>query len=206
MHDDLIVQPPNAGAQQLVLLFHGVGAGAADLLPVAQGLARALPQACVVSVQAPHASDVGSGFQWFSVHGIDEANRPGRIAAAMPRFVQTVRRWQKHSGLGVAATTLVGFSQGSIMALEATQGAERLAARVVAFAGRFAAPPRTASHETVLHLIHGEDDRVIPSRQSVDAAAQLAALGAHATLDLVPGLGHGIDARALDIATQRLLA
>jgi phospholipase/carboxylesterase len=204
VHDALIVQQPTPVARQLVLLFHGVGASASDMLPLAQALASALPQARVVSVQAPHASDFGSGFQWFSVQGIDEANRLGRVAEALPRFVQTVRDWQHDSGLGAAATTLVGFSQGSIMALEAMQAVEPLAARIVAFAGRFASPPRAVPRETALHLIHGRDDRVIPSRQSIDAAAQLAALGARVTLDLVPGLGHGIDARALAVAMQRL--
>jgi phospholipase/carboxylesterase len=48
-----------------------------------------------------------------------------------------------------------------------------------------------------LHLIHGEQDGVVQTKWSVEAASQWRALGSRVTLDLVPGLGHGIDARAL---------
>ena len=40
-------------------------------------------------------------------------------------------------------------------------------------------------------------DGVVEPRWSVEADQQLRALGGRVTLDLVPGLGHGIDARAL---------
>ena len=40
--------------------------------------------------------------------------------------------WQRHTGVAAERTTLVGFSQGAIMALESTQcGAPRVASRVV---------------------------------------------------------------------------
>ena len=125
MQDDLIVQQP-VRAQHLVLLFHGVGSHASDLLPLGQALAPHMVDALVVSVQAPDAQ--GSGRQWFSVQVVTEANRPARVAATMPRFVQAVREWQQASGVDTARTTLIGFSQGAIMALESTQTARLRAA------------------------------------------------------------------------------
>lgn len=96
---------------------------------------------------------------------------------------------------GAAATTLLGFSQGAIMALESTQQPEPLATRVIAIAGRFAQPPRVAPAQLALHLLHGEQDRVMAPSLASEAAAQWRALGGRATLDLLPGLAHGIDAR-----------
>lgn len=138
-------------------------------MPLAEALAAANPAAWVVSVRSPDPSDFGIGWQWFPVRGITEENRIGRIAAAMPRFVQTVRQWQKASGVGVEATTLVGFSQGAIMALESTQLADAIAAQVISIAGRFAQPPKVRPLATVLHLIHGKEDAVVDSRQSIAA-------------------------------------
>ncbi|ODV04291.1 MAG: phospholipase, partial [Rubrivivax sp. SCN 70-15] len=138
---DLIVQQP-AAARQLVLLFHGVGSNARDLLPLGEALSPHLPDALIVSVQAPEAA--GRGWQWFSVQGITEADRPARVAAAMPGFVQTVQRWQDQAGVSTAQTTLIGFSQGAIMSLESTQLDAPPASRVVALSGRFAQPPRRA--------------------------------------------------------------
>lgn len=199
MPDQSIVIARPAQPNQLVLLFHGVGSSAANLAPVGESIAQARPGAAVVSVDAPHASTLGSGREWFSVLGVTEQNRPQRVAEAMPLFLQSVARWQQATGVGVEATALVGFSQGAILALESTQVDRAPAAgRVIALAGRFAEPVRRAP-AGVIHLIHGEVDQVVPTRFSVDAERALKALGAGVTLDLLPGLGHGIDARAMQL-------
>jgi phospholipase/carboxylesterase len=209
MQETLIVQRPPAASTspaELLLLFHGVGSSAEDLVPLAQALAVGRPGAWVVSVRSPERSDFGSGWQWFSVQGITEANRPARVAAAMPAFIRTVATWQQEAGVGPPATTLIGFSQGAVMALEATQQAASPARRVIAIAGRFAQAPRVAPALAVLHLLHGEQDRVMPPALGADAAAQWRALGGEATLDLFPGLGHGIDARLVQRVAEQLRA
>jgi phospholipase/carboxylesterase len=198
MQEALIIQRPaaqGAGPRELVLLFHGVGANAKDLEPLGSILAQRRPQAAVISVQAPLATESGRGWQWFSVMGITEANRPARVTEAMPGFVGTVRHWQRQTGTEAASTTLIGFSQGAIMALESTQQPGQLASRVVALAGRLARPPRVAPAQVAVHLLHGEQDRVMPPTLAVDAAAQWRSLGGAATLDVFPSLGHGIDGR-----------
>ena len=205
MSDALIVHRPAEAPRQLVLLFHGVGADAADLAPLGEALIPHLPAACIVSVQAPDACDLGGGWQWFSVQGANDANRPARVAAALPRFVEAVRHWQEETGVDAAGTTLVGFSQGAIMGLASTQQPPPLCGRLVAIAGRFASPPTVVPLGVRVHLLHGDADPVIPVHASVDAAAQLRALGAtDVTLDRFPGLGHGIDARVLATIVRRL--
>lgn len=206
MQDDLLLHQPDMPAEhaELLLLFHGVGSSAEDLAPLGQALARQRPRAWVISVRSPDPSDFGQGWQWFSVQGVNEANRPARVAAAMPGFMQRVAQWQAHTGLAPACTTLIGFSQGAIMALESTQATSpHIAGRVVSIAGRFAQPPRLAPAGTVVNLIHGEQDRVMPVSLADDAMRALQALGATVTLDRFSGLGHGIDARVLDAILRR---
>jgi phospholipase/carboxylesterase len=173
-------------------------------LPLAEALAAANPAAWVVSVRSPDPSDFGIGWQWFPVRGITEENRIGRIAAAMPGFVQTVRQWQKASGVGVEATTLVGFSQGAIMALESTQLADTIAAQVISIAGRFAQPPKVRPLATVLHLIHGKEDAVVDPRHSIAAADRLSLMGAHVDLNLLPEVGHTFDESVIDLVCAGL--
>ena len=199
---DLILHRPTEPARQLVLLFHGVGASPEGFEALAPALAR--DDRWVIAVRSPFASDVGAGWQWFSVQGVTEANRVDRIAAVMPRFADTVRRWQAHTGLTPAQTVLAGFSQGAIMSLESTQVSEPLAERVVAMSGRFAVPPRWAPAGVVWRFIHGDQDPVIDAEHSLQAAAQLQTLGADAHADVLPGLGHGIDPRALALLTAAL--
>jgi phospholipase/carboxylesterase len=205
MNDDasIVVSRPALPAE-LILLFHGVGASARDLLPLAEIVFKALPQAMVVSVEAPFASDFGAGRQWFSVGGVTEENRPGRIAQAMPVFEQTVRHWQAVAGVTATATTLVGFSQGAIMALESTQQGVTVARRVISLAGRFASTVRRAANGTVFHLIHGDQDKVVPTENSQRGADQLKQLDGVVTLDIIPALGHGIDARVAGLVVRYL--
>ena len=195
MQDAVIVQRPDAsrpGPAALVLLFHGVGSSAEKLRPLSEAIAATLKHAWIVSVGSPDASELG-GWQWFSVQGVTEANRPARVTATMPRFVDTIAHWQREAGVDATGTTLIGFSQGAIMALESTQLDHPPAHRVVAIAGRFAQTPRVAPSHVQMHLMHGDQDRVMPVALTVAAAAQLRALGAQVTLDRFPGLGHGID-------------
>lgn len=204
MHDDSILVAHPEGTNQLVLLFHGVGSSAQDLAPVAAALSKAHPKATVVSVEAPHPSQLGRGKEWFSVVGVTEENRPQRIAQAMPLFLDTIRHWQNKIGIGPQRTVLVGFSQGSIMSLESTQTAGSVPGKVIAIAGRFAQTVRLAPKGTQVHLIHGEQDGVVAPEWSIHAHQQLKTLGSNVTLDLLPGLGHGIDERALQLAVRYL--
>jgi len=198
---DLILQLPTTPSQ-LVLLFHGVGSSSRDLAPLGETLAPQLPRAAIVSVQAPEAA--GPGWQWFSVQGVNEANRASRVAGAMALFKRSVRQWQTACAVAPERTTLIGFSQGAIMALESTQLESPVAERVIAIAGRYARPPRTAHAAVRTHLMHGDADGIMPVQGAIDALAQLQGLGAMVTLDRFPGLGHGIDRRVVDAVIRRL--
>jgi phospholipase/carboxylesterase len=201
----LIVHPPEGGqAKQLFLLFHGVGAAPDDLVPLGQILAQHFPQSAVVSVQAPHDCPHSSGFQWFSIDGITEGERPLRTAQAMPLFQQIVQQWQQIFKVGADATALVGFSQGAIMALESTQHGSMLAARIVALSGRFSSLPKQAIQSCTLHLIHGKQDAVIPYAHTVHAAERLVQLGADITADVIPFAGHEINEEIAALVMERL--
>jgi phospholipase/carboxylesterase len=200
----LIVQQPAGSAGQLMLLFHGVGADADDLVPLGRHLAAAFPQAWVVSLDAAFPSDMNSGRQWFSIRGVTEENRPARVAEALPAFIGAVRDWQQRSGLGVEETALIGFSQGGIMALESARAGERLAGRIVALSSRFAALPEAAPEGVTLHLIHGKADSVIPYGHAVTAAERLVRLGADVTADVLPFIGHEINAEVASLLLERL--
>jgi len=210
LHPDGSVEwSPRDGAPDLLfLLFHGVGATPRDLAPLGARLAGEYPQAAVLSVPAPDAFDAvpggGAGRQWFSIVGVTEADRPARVAAALPRFVGTVRALQRRFDMPWPRTALVGFSQGAIMALEAVQAVPQLAGRVVAFSGRYASPPAHAPEDVCVHLLHGLADPVIPPGPVIDAGERLVALGADVTADLRPGIGHELNPELVELAIERL--
>lgn len=201
--DYVIVQQPTQ-ASRLILLFHGVGDTAAGMAQIGRYFAAALPQAMVVSIGGPFSTGYGDGRQWFSVQGVTEENRLSRIEANLPRFVATVRHWQEQSGIRAEDTALVGFSQGSIMSLEALKSTSSLAGHIIAFSGRFAVLPEAAFADVVVHLIHGEADGVIVVGHAHAAAQRFQEQGTSFTLDIAPAVGHGIDEQMLKQAVSYL--
>jgi len=194
MSDSIIVARPQGQPQQLMLLFHGVGASADDMLPLGRALSEEFPDAFVVSVAAPADSGAQGGREWFSVRDIDEQNRPARVDAALPVFIETVRDWQRQAGVDTDAVALIGFSQGGIMALEATREQPAIAGRVVSIGGRFAQLPAAPNAGTTLHLLHGK----------LEAAQHLVAIGGDVTADVIPFVGHQINDDVATLLIERL--
>jgi phospholipase/carboxylesterase len=135
---------------------------------------------------------------------VTEGQRAERTAQALPLFQQIVQQWQEAFGVSADATALVGFSQGAIMALAATQSSPRLAARIVALSGRFNALPEIVPVDCTLHLIHGKQDAVIPYVHTVHAAERLVQLGADITADVIPFASHEINEEIVALVIERL--
>lgn len=195
---------PATGAPTLLfLLLHGYGARPEDLRSLAEVLRHEYPQAAVL---VPAAFEAGpfAGFQWFSLQGISDANRPARVAAALPALHDWVRAQQQRFGIVNPDTALVGFSQGAIMALELASAHDGLVGRVLAFAGRYATLPARPPELTSLHLFHGEADDVVSAQHSIDAFEHLAALQGDVTIDLASGVGHELHPALVARALTRL--
>lgn len=204
-HEHHVVQSPATPAEQLILLFHGVGDNPVSMGTIGEYYAQAFPKALVISIGSPYQIPSGQGLQWFSVDGVTEENRIERINEVMPQFIEIVRYWQRVADVNPEATALVGFSQGAIMALEAVKVTPNLAGRVVSFSGRFAALPEKSLGNTVVHLIHGSEDTIIAIDNAHQAAESMQTYGSDFTLDIEP-IGHAIDQNMMDLALERLRA
>lgn len=204
MNDALMIQTPDGQPAQLILLFHGVGADKRAMAPLGQRLAAEFPQALVVSIDGTDPAGSGPGRQWFPIAGISEENRPARVAAALPQFIAIIRHWQTQSGVGTAATALIGFSQGGIMALETAASEDTVAGRVVCIGGRFARLPETPPAASTIHLLHGKADPVIHYGHTISAAEHLVRIGGDVTADVLPYVGHEINEEIIALIFERL--
>lgn len=189
----------------LLIMLHGVGARGGDLHPVGMALLQALPGARLAAPDAPQRFDLGAdGRQWFSVAGVTPANRPTRIAAARAAFDQVIDDLVQSAG-NPGRVILAGFSQGSIMALDAL--ARGRAREVIAFSGRLPlSGPATPAEGARALLVHWAEDPVIAADESGQAAAALSAAGCDIDLLVLPGLGHAISAEAIAAGRQFLRA
>lgn len=189
----------------LVILLHGVGSNGANMAALGRALAPALPGFAFESPDAPHGS--GPQREWFSVIGVTEANRPGRVVAARPGFDAVIAALIEQHGYSNALdrVALLGFSQGSIMALDALASGRWPVGAMVAFSGRLASPPPLApATGTPLLLVHGDADPIMPSGESIRAAQQLTAAGVRARIAIEAGLGHQVSHGGLAEAARFL--
>ena len=90
------------------------------------------------------------------------------------------------------------------MALEFSIAHDGGVGRVLAFSGRFAQLPEKSPELTTLHLLHGENDPVIPVAHAQAAHARLKELEGDATLDIAAATGHEINAELSGQAIRRL--
>lgn len=192
-------------SDSLVILLHGVGSSGADIGGLAPALAEVLPNTKFVSPDGP--GRFNGGYQWFSVVGVTTENRPARVAAARPAFDTIVSDIIGREGFAgrLDRVALVGFSQGSIMALDTIASGRWPVAGVVAFSGRLASPePLEPAKGAKLLLVHGTEDQMMPIAEVANADAKLSSHGVTVSSFVQPGLGHSVSAEGVAEAAKFL--
>jgi phospholipase/carboxylesterase len=197
--------PPAGGKKPdaLVVLLHGYGSNGADLISLAPYWAKTLPGALFVSPNALEpVPQAPGGFQWFPLASLDPHLMEAGVRAAAASLDRFLDRELERAGLGPERLALVGFSQGTMMALHVGLRRARLPAAILGYSGVLvgarklkdevkAAPP--------ILLAHGDQDNVIPVAAMFDSAEALAAAGLGAQWHISYGLPHSIGPDGLDL-------
>jgi phospholipase/carboxylesterase len=191
-----------------VVFLHGYGANGADLIGLADPLGEHLPDTLFISPDAPEAcAGAPMGLQWFPIPWIDgsseEESKAGleRASADLEAFLDGV---MVDEDLLPEQVIVLGFSQGTMMALHVVPRREDPVAGIVAFSGRLLEPELLAdeaqSRPPVL-LIHGDADDVVPPQSLPAAAEALQEAGwKEVYAHIMKGTGHGIAPDGLSVA------
>ena len=202
----LVRQPEGGGGPKaLVVLLHGWGADAADLMDLSPAIAAKFPDALVAAPDGPAPCSANpSGRQWFDLAGEAVDDGPSESA---PMLLELVDGMLGGAGLGLDRLALVGFSQGAMMALHVGLRLPGDCAGVVSFAGALLAPERLAAERKAaprVLLVHGRDDEVVPFQAMVLAEGMLKSNGIEVRAVARDGLGHGIDGEGFGEALEFL--
>ncbi len=196
-----------ATPKQLVVLCHGLGADAYDLIDLAPSWQHACPDALFASVHAPFQHDSGFGRQWWSVADRSQPVVEAGIRTAAPYLHGFLDAELNRLGLPAEAYAIMGFSQGAMMALFAGLRRKVAPRAILAFSGALIAPEtlpaELANHAPVL-LVHGEADEAVPVSRSHDVEATLIAAGVPVEAHYIPRLGHGIDDTGISLGALAL--
>jgi phospholipase/carboxylesterase len=198
--------PASGTAKQLVVFLHGYGADGDDLIEIGRQWQRWLPDAAFV---APHAPELlpgqPAGRQWFALTFRDPHERWRGVNHAAPGLEALLEAELARVQLPASKLALVGFSQGTMMALHL--GLRRLQppAAIVGYSGLLVleegkGPESLAGQvraKPPILLVHGDRDEVIPLDALFMSADALAAADVPCEWHLSVGVGHGIDGEAL---------
>jgi phospholipase/carboxylesterase len=193
-------------ARQLVVFLHGYGADGNDLIEIGRAWQQIMPETAFVSPHAPRpCGQAPMGREWFPLTFRDPNERWLGVNAAGPVLADFLDAELARRGLPASALALVGFSQGTMMALHVGLRRAEAPAAIVGYSGMLVTPPagnveamapEITSRPPVL-LIHGDRDDLIPPQALFLASQTLAALEIPVEWHLSEGLGHGIDGEGL---------
>ena len=199
---------PRLGAAQtpaewLVVLCHGSGGDGPNMIGLAPALQSYLPSAAFVSPTGPFPR-ADFGYRWFpGALGNDPIGMVMRgMREGAPVFNAFLDAELESHGLGPDRLILLGFSQGSMMVLNAGLRREALPAAIICFAGLQLAEeglPQFSGVPPVL-LVLGALERNPDRLQSV--ANSLESKGLPVESHMLSGLGHAIDRRSIQLAGE----
>lgn len=192
--------------EKLIVLLHGYGANGENLIDLADMWAASLP---FVEFHAPNAPEVCDsvpyGYQWFGLKDFSPYNMRAGLDRAAPFLKTYLEQLLITRGLTSSDLILVGFSQGTMMALEMMFHLPGVRG-ILGYSGAFYPPvlPATLVSKPEVFLVHGMADMVVPYPMMMEGANQLQRLGLTPKTHTCYGLGHSIDLEGISLGGQFL--
>lgn len=192
---------PLATADGVILLLHGRGASAADILALGEAIS---PPGW--ALLAPEAA----GYTWYpySFLASREQNEPYLTSAL--RRVQAVRDGALDAGIAAEKIVFAGFSQGACLSTEFVGRNPRRYGALLAFTGGLIGPPDAPLSltgdlaGTPVLLSCGDPDPHIPWARVEESAELLGQIGGRVTLRRYPGRPHTVLEEEISLAREML--
>ncbi|MSO55129.1 MAG: phospholipase [Rhodospirillales bacterium] len=206
-----LAPPAGRKPDTLVVFLHGVGADGNDLIGLAPHFQNVLPNALFLSPHAPSPFEMAAqGRQWFSIRAVMEGKNEARLAGvqeAGPTLDAYLDAQLAEHRLAPSRLVLIGFSQGTMMALHVAPRRKDAIGAIIGYSGLLAGPDQLASQtrsRPPVLLVHGDADEVLPIAALPEAQDSLRAAGIEVESHVRPGLGHGIDDVAIEFGLEFL--
>jgi phospholipase/carboxylesterase len=200
------IPPKNRVAKQLVVFLHGYGADGNDLIAIGKQWQSLLPDAAFVSPHAPHPCDQApTGRQWFPLSMSNPDELWQGVVDARPALDAFLDAELARLKLDDSRLALVGFSQGTMMALHVGLRRSRAPAAILGYSGVLVGPehlPEANARDAQglpppIFLVHGNEDDLISVESLFLAAEDLNKANIPCQWHMSVGIGHGIDTGGL---------
>jgi predicted esterase len=192
-----------ASADGLVILLHGRGGSAADILSLQSALD---PE--IVGLNLAWLAPEADGRTWYpnSFLAPRAANEP-YLSSALAR-VESLVREAASAGIPAERIVIAGFSQGACLTSEFVASHAARYAGMIAFTGGLVGPLGSELDHggdlggTPALLLSGDPDPHVPFSRVEETAAVLTRMSAQVTLKRYPGKPHSVSAVEIELAHQ----
>ena len=193
----------------LVVLLHGIGADAFDLIPLAKHWSLTLKKTKFYSLHAPYPYRLAtSGRQWFDLEDRDQTRILKEIELVKPMIITFLKKKLKDYNLQYKDLILVGFSQGTMVALNLTLTMKEEVKGVIGYSGGVILT-KSGKIEIIskpnICLVHGKNDEVVPKKMMETTKIILKDNNIDVDTHLIENLGHSIDQKGLEIGQNFLV-
>lgn len=187
--------------EKMVVFLHGVGSDANDLISLAEDFSVIFPKAVFLSPNAPFPYDLyPMGYQWFSLKDRSLSSITKGIEIAIPILQNYIEENLDKYGLNFADLVLVGFSQGTMMALQIAPRFKESCFAVIGFSGalmNLEGLIREKKSNPPICLIHGDKDEVVTIDKHFESVNALRSLELLKEEYVIKNMGHSINFEAL---------
>ena len=193
---------------KLVVFLHGVGSDGFDLMGLADEFAEVLPNAVFLSPNAPFPYEAYSmGYQWFSLSDYSEDKLYQGIQIALPILKEYIDENLAKYQLKYKDLILIGFSQGTMMALQLAPRLPETCFAVIGFSGALVKPSALATEiksKPKIFLSHGDMDQVVPISQHRFSTKSLKNIEITVEDHIIKNLGHSISLESIELSKKFL--
>jgi phospholipase/carboxylesterase len=209
--------------KNIVIFLHGYGADGDDLIGLSNYFSIKLPNTAFFSPNAPEPTPMGFGRQWLSIDGYDpgslkqnpgqmlellETMYEGAVKASIPlnNYINTLLDAYSLKDKDIS---LVGFSQGTMMAIHAGLRRKNTLGSIIGYSGALIGAKNLkkdiVSDPPPVLLIHGTEDEVVPFESLSHIEKTFDQIKIKYSSHSISGLGHGINEEGMLLGREFIL-
>jgi phospholipase/carboxylesterase len=197
----------------VVVFLHGLGdSGSGGLLEIGRLWQPFLPNTEFICPDAPFAFDMAPGSfggrQWFSLREFSQKEVEDGILNAAPILNDYIDHILTTRKIADSRLVLVGFSQGTMMALHVAPRRDMPVAAILGYSGLLSMAERLSAEavsKPPVFLAHGTEDDVVPFASMAASENVLKAAGFTVESLACPYLAHSVDQAGIEAGLRFIL-